>query len=52
VERLVLLLTKALHKPKARKATKVSKAVKAARLNAKRMNAAKKENRKNNFEGY
>jgi ribosome-associated protein len=51
VERLILLLTKALHKPKTRKATKVSKAVKAARLEAKRMNAEKKENRKKNFEG-
>jgi len=51
VERLILLLTKALHKPKTRKTTKVSKAVKAARLEAKRMNAEKKENRKKNFEG-
>jgi|SRR6185312_6833158 len=52
VERLILLLTRALHKPKTRKPTKVSKAVKAARLEAKRMNAVKKENRKKNFEGY
>jgi|SRR5665213_507635 len=51
VERLILLLKRALHKPKTRKATKVSKAVKAARLEAKRMNALKKENRKKNFEG-
>jgi len=51
LERLILLLTKALHKPKTRKTTKVSKAVKAARLEAKRMNAEKKENRKKNFEG-
>jgi ribosome-associated protein len=50
LERLVLLLTKALHKPKIRKATKVSKASKAARLESKRINAAKKENRKGNFE--
>ncbi|TWJ02512.1 ribosome-associated protein [Mucilaginibacter frigoritolerans] len=46
VERLVLLLTRALHKPKARKATKVSKAAKAARLENKRITSAKKENRK------
>src|SRR5271166_6261540 len=32
IERLSLLLTKSLHKPKLRKATKVSKTVKAARL--------------------
>lgn len=51
VERLILLLTKALHKPKKRKAIRVSKAAKAARLEAKRMNAEKKENRKKNFEG-
>lgn len=52
IDRLIALFTKALHKPKTRKPTKVSKAVKAARLEAKRMNAAKKENRKKNFDGY
>jgi len=52
VERLIRLLTKALHIPKTRKATKLSKAVKAARLEAKRMNAEKKENRKKNFDSY
>jgi ribosome-associated protein len=46
VERLVLLLTRALHKPKVRKATKVSKAAKAARLENKRITSTKKENRK------
>jgi ribosome-associated protein len=50
LERLFLLLTKALHKPKVRKATKVSKAAKAARLEKKRLNAVKKESRKRNFE--
>ena len=50
LERLSLLLTKALHKPKIRKVTKVSKAAKAARLEKKRLNAVKKESRKRNFE--
>jgi ribosome-associated protein len=49
IERLILLLTRALHKPKPRKATKVSKAAKAARLQNKRITALKKENRKRNF---
>jgi ribosome-associated protein len=46
VERLVVLLTRALHKPKNRKATKPGKAAKAARLNAKRIQGEKKENRR------
>src|SRR6202000_2994942 len=46
VERLIVLLTRALQKPKVRKATKVSKASKAARLENKRITSAKKENRK------
>lgn len=46
VERLVVLLTRALHKPKNRKATKPGKAAKAARLNAKRIQGEKKGNRK------
>src|SRR5476651_187606 len=50
VERLVLLLTRALHVPKIRKPSKVSKAAKAARLQAKKINSAKKENRKRKFE--
>ncbi len=49
VERLVLLLTRALHVPKVRKAIKVSKAAKAARVAQKRINSAKKENRKGKF---
>ncbi|MDF2434112.1 MAG: ribosome-associated protein [Mucilaginibacter sp.] len=50
LERLILLLTRALHKPKARKATRVSKAAKAARLEAKRITSVKKESRKKNFD--
>nr|WP_295672090.1 alternative ribosome rescue aminoacyl-tRNA hydrolase ArfB [uncultured Mucilaginibacter sp.] len=50
VERLILLLTRALHQPKIRKATKVSKAAKMARLEKKRLNSVKKENRKNKFD--
>jgi len=50
VERLVLLLTRALHQPKIRKATKVSKAAKMARLDKKRLNSVKKESRKKRFE--
>jgi ribosome-associated protein len=50
VERLIVLLTKALHKPKTRKPTKVSKAAKAARLESKKINSAKKESRSKRFE--
>ena len=50
IERLILLLTRALHKPKVRKAIKISKAAKAARLNDKRIVAVKKEGRKRSFE--
>jgi ribosome-associated protein len=46
VERLIVILTKALYKPKNRKATKPSKAAKVARLNTKRMQGEKKESRK------
>ena len=46
VERLVNLLTRALHKPKDRKATKPSKAAKAARLNNKRLQGQKKMDRR------
>jgi ribosome-associated protein len=49
IDRLVNLLTIALHRPKVRKAIKVSKASKAARLENKRINSAKKENRKSDF---
>jgi len=46
VERLVVLLTKALHQPKKRKPTKPKKSAKAARLNTKRIQGEKKEGRK------
>ncbi len=49
IERLIVLLTKALHVQKIRKPTKVSKTAKAARLDKKRINADKKESRKRNF---
>src|ERR1700710_890315 len=50
IERLILLLTNALHKPKVRKAAKVSRAAKRARLANKRINAVKKEARSRNFD--
>jgi ribosome-associated protein len=50
VERLIVLLTNALHKPKVRKASKVSKAAKLARLGNKKMQSAKKADRKQNFD--
>ncbi|AYL97018.1 alternative ribosome rescue aminoacyl-tRNA hydrolase ArfB [Mucilaginibacter celer] len=50
IERLMVLLTKALHKPKVRKPTKVSKAAKAARLDNKKMQSAKKEGRGRRFD--
>ena len=50
IERLIVLLTRALHKPKVRKATRVSKAAKAARLEKKRMTSLKKESRRKRFE--
>jgi ribosome-associated protein len=50
IERLIVLLTHALHVPKIRKAIKVSKAAKAARLEKKRLNSLKKEGRKKSFE--
>jgi ribosome-associated protein len=50
IERLIVLLTKALHKPKVRKPTRVSKAAKAARLDNKRINAVKKEGRRAKFD--
>jgi len=50
IERLIVLLTKALHKPKVRKPTKVSKAAKAARLDTKKINSVKKENRSKKFD--
>jgi len=50
IEKLHNLLTKALQKPKVRKATKVSKAAKAARLDQKKLNSQRKESRRRNFE--
>lgn len=50
VERLVGLLSRALHQPKIRKPTKLSKKAKAARLNDKRLQGEKKDNRKKNFD--
>lgn len=49
IERLISLLTRALQKPKVRKPAKVSKAAKAARLDSKKIQSAKKENRKVDF---
>lgn len=43
VEKLYAILIKALHKPKARKATKPTKAMKAARLDNKRKQSVKKK---------
>lgn len=50
LERLIVLLAKALHKPKVRKATRVSKAAKAARLENKRILSGKKEGRRTKFD--
>jgi len=50
VERLMVLLTKALHVAKVRKPSKVSRAAKLARLGNKKMQAAKKADRKRSFE--
>jgi len=49
IEKLQLILTRALHQPKARKATRPTKAMIAARLASKKIQAAKKENRRKNF---
>ncbi|WDF56852.1 alternative ribosome rescue aminoacyl-tRNA hydrolase ArfB [Mucilaginibacter sp. KACC 22063] len=50
IEKLYHLLHKAFEKPKPRKPTKISKAVKAARADNKRLQSAKKETRKRNFD--
>ena len=50
IEKLLLILTRALHQPKARKATKPNKAMIAARLANKKIQAAKKEKRKKSFD--
>ena len=49
LEKLHLILTRALTKPKPRKATKPSKAAKEARLENKRMQSAKKADRRRAF---
>lgn len=50
LERLVQLLAQALQKPKVRKPVKMSKAAKAARLDAKKMHSAKKESRRKDWD--
>lgn len=50
LEKLYHIITKAFEKPKPRKATKVSRAAKAARLDQKKITSGKKENRKKNFD--
>jgi ribosome-associated protein len=50
LERLVVLLSRSLQKQKIRKATKPGKKAKAERLESKKMQSAKKESRKKNFE--
>lgn len=50
IERLIVLLTKALHKPKVRKPGKVSRSAKLARLGDKKMQSTKKADRKRNFD--
>lgn len=50
VARLMVLLTRALHQPKVRKPTKLSKKAKAVRLNDKRLQGEKKDNRKKDFD--
>ncbi|SDE29882.1 ribosome-associated protein [Mucilaginibacter pineti] len=49
-ERLIGLLTRALQVQKVRKPTKVSKAAKAARLDSKKKQSVKKDNRAKNYE--
>jgi len=49
LERLVQILGNALIVPKVRKKIKISKAKKAARLDAKKMHSAKKESRRKDF---
>jgi ribosome-associated protein len=50
LEKLQQILTRALHRPKARKATKPSRAMIEARLAKKKMQSAKKESRKKDFD--
>jgi ribosome-associated protein len=50
LERLINLLSLSLHKPKIRKKRGISKAYNAARLENKKINSAKKENRRAKFD--
>ncbi len=50
IEKLILILTRALQQPKIRKAVKPTKAMIAARLAKKKIQSAKKDNRKKNFD--
>jgi ribosome-associated protein len=50
IEKLIILLTRALQMQKPRKATKPSKKAKAERLDNKKAQSAKKENRKKGFD--
>ena len=50
LEKLHVILSNALHRPKQRKATKPSKAMIAARLANKKLQSAKKENRRKSFD--
>jgi ribosome-associated protein len=49
LQKMVVLISKALVQPKARKPTKISKAAKAARLDSKRLKSVKKQLRRNDF---
>ncbi len=50
LERLIILLTRSLQKPKIRKPTKLSKKTKAERLDNKKIHSDKKESRRKNFD--
>lgn len=50
IEKLIVLLTNALHKPKIRKKKGISKAYTAERLENKRLNAAKKQSRQAKYD--
>jgi ribosome-associated protein len=50
MERLIILLTRALQKPKIRKPTKPNKKAKAERLENKKIQSVKKESRKKSFD--
>jgi ribosome-associated protein len=50
LERLIVLLTNALHIPKVRKPSKVSRAAKLARLGNKKIRSAKKADRRKDFD--